>query len=91
MVDDVIQMCQDLGSGAPMAKVNLRNAFQLCIKHLSDPEGLAPPWNSYTGTTTSILTSAFPFGLRSAPLAIPVQPSHQGFEWILKQEQFPLL
>ena len=45
-VDDTIQMCQDLGSGALIAKIDLKNASWLCPVHQKNWHLLRIHWRN---------------------------------------------
>ena len=75
MVDDVIQMCQDLGSGALMAKIDLKNAFRLCPVHKEDWHLLGIHWHNQF-----YIDKCLPFGLRSAPYLFNLVA--EALEWI---------
>ena len=76
-VNDAIQMCQQLGSGTLMAKVDLKkNAFRLCPVRKEDWHLLGIRWrNRY------YVDKCLPFGLRSAPYLFNLVA--EALEWIL--------
>ena len=58
-VDDTIQMCQDLGSGALIAKIDLKNAFRLWPVHQQDWHLLGIHWRNQF-----YIDKYLPYGLR---------------------------
>ena len=61
-VDDAIRLCQTLGKGTLMAKVDLKNAFWLCPVHREDWHLLGICWRNQF-----FIDKCLPFGLRSVP------------------------
>lgn len=75
-VDDAIRMCQTLGPGALMAKVDLKNAFRLCPVRREDWHLLGIHWRHQY-----YIDKCLPFGLRSAPYLFNMVAD--AIEWIL--------
>ena len=76
-IDDVICICQKLGKGALMAKVDLKNAFRLCPVRREDWHLLGIRWRSQF-----YIDKCLPFGLRSAPYLFNMVAD--ALEWVLK-------
>ena len=73
-VDDAIRICQTLGKGALMAKVD---AFRLCPVCQEDWHLLGICWRNQF-----FIDKCLPFGLRSAPYLFNIVA--EAMEWILK-------
>ena len=61
-IDDAISKILTLGSGALMAKIDIRNAFRLVPVHPADRHLLAMRWRDGI-----FIDTCLPFGLRSSP------------------------
>ena len=75
-VDNAIQICQTLGPGALMAKVDLKNAFRLCPVRKEDWHLLGIHWRHQY-----YIDKCLPFGLRSTPYLFDMIAD--ALEWIL--------
>ena len=64
-VDDAIQMCQELGPGALMAKVDLKSVFRLCPVRQENWHLLGIHWRN-----KFYIDKCLPFGLRSTPTCL---------------------
>ena len=76
-VDDAIRMFQRLGSGAYMAKTDLKSAFRIMPIHPGDWNLLGIYWESHFYVDLYL-----PFGLRSSPFLF--NQISEALEWILK-------
>ena len=76
-VDDAIALCQDIGTGALMAKVDLKNAFRLCPVRQEDWHLLGMYWRNHY-----FVDKCLPFGLRSAPYLFNTVAD--AIEWMLR-------
>ncbi len=63
-VDDVVNRVQQLGKGAMMAKIDVKQAYRNMPVHPHDRHLLGMNWAGKTDVDTTL-----PFGLRSAPLS----------------------
>jgi hypothetical protein len=61
-VDNAVSMIQELGRGARLAKIDLKDAYRIVPVHPADYHLLGTTWDGHT-----YLDRALPFGLRSAP------------------------
>ena len=76
-IDEAIHICQSLGRGALMAKVDLKSAFRLCPVRQEDWHLLGIKWKG-----KYYIDKCLPFGLRSAPYLF--NKVADALEWILR-------
>ena len=76
-IDDVIKICYEVGKGALLAKVDLKNAFRLCPVRSDDWHLLGIRWRGQF-----YVDKCLPFGLRSAPFLFNMVAD--SLEWILR-------
>ena len=79
-IDDAISICHNLGKGALMAKVDLKNAFRLCPVRQEDWHLLGIHWGGQY-----YVDKCLRFGLHSAPYLFNMVA--EALQWIL-QEHF---
>jgi hypothetical protein len=75
-IDDAVKICQALGQGALMAKVDLKNAFRLCPVRQADWHLLGIHWKGQY-----FVDKCLPFGLRSAPYLFNMVA--EAIQWII--------
>ena len=75
-LDDAIAFLRELGPGALLAKLDLKEAYRAVPVHPSDQDLLAVHWQGIT-----YVDRALPFGLRSAPKIF--SSLINGFMWLL--------
>ena len=78
-IDDAVRLLLDLGTGAQMAKVDLKAAFRMIPVRKQDRELLGIQWR---GKFYNYVDTCLPFGLRSAPFLF--NEFADTLEWILK-------
>ena len=76
-IDDAIKICHEVGPGALLAKVNLKNAFRLCPVRPEDWHLLGIRWRGQY-----YVDKCLPFGLRSMPFLFNMVVD--ALEWILR-------
>lgn len=76
-IDDAIKICHEVGKGALLAKVDLKNAFRLCPVRPDDWHLLGICWRGQF-----YVDKCLPFGLRSAPFLFNMVAD--SLEWILR-------
>ena len=62
-VDDAVALVRHMGTGAMMAKLDLKSAYRMIPIHQLDQQLLGITWQGHT-----YIDQALPFGLQSAPL-----------------------
>ena len=77
-IDDVMAWVLDLGRGALLAKMDIRQAYRNVPVHAEDRLLLGMKWEGET-----YIDATLPFGLRSAPLIFtaPSSGSYKRGEW----------
>ena len=75
-IDDAIKICQEVGVGALLAKVDLKNVIHLCLVRPEDWNLLGILWRAQYYVDKCLL-----FGLRSTPFLFNMVVD--ALEWIL--------
>ena len=78
-VDDAVSICQKLGRGTLLAKIDLKNAFRQCPVRTEDWHYLGIYWREQF-----YIDKCLPFGLRSAPYLFNLVA--QALAWIIEDQ-----
>ena len=78
-MDDAVSICQKLGRGTLLAKIDLKNAFRQCPVRTEDWRYLGIYWREQF-----YIDKCLPFGLRSAPYLFNLVA--QALAWIIKDQ-----
>jgi len=80
-IDAPIKICNTLGNGALMAKVELKNTFRLCPVRPEDWHLLGIHWRG-----KYYIDNSLPFGLRSAPYLFNMAADGVDFPTLLQRQ-----
>ena len=81
-IDDVIRCILQVGRGAKLAKIDIKQAYRNVPVHPEDRHLLGMAWNDEI-----YLDKVLPFGLRSAPIIFTAVAD--GIQWIIQKKRCP--